>query len=57
MVLPPSMFKNGAVGKSILIGKKASLRSWDMTVLQLPSLSPDQIPDLFQKIDKFTDNL
>jgi site-specific DNA-methyltransferase (adenine-specific) len=57
MVLPPSMFKSGAVGKSILIGKKASLRSWNMTVLQLTSLSQDQIPALFQKIDKFTDNL
>jgi len=57
MVLPPSMFKSGAVGKSILIGKKASLRSWNMTVLQLTSLSQDQIPGLFQKIDKFTDNL
>jgi site-specific DNA-methyltransferase (adenine-specific) len=57
IVLPDAMFRNDKTRKSILIGKKVRLQSWDMMIFPIASLSKEQLPDLLAKLDQFTDKI
>ncbi|MGD9604885.1 MAG: hypothetical protein AB7V00_01855 [Bacilli bacterium] len=57
IVLPESMFQSKQKQKSILIGKKACLKSWELMIFPITSFSKTQIPNILTKLDQFTDNL
>ncbi|MGD9886625.1 MAG: hypothetical protein AB7T03_01525 [Bacilli bacterium] len=57
VVLPETMFQSEQKRKSILIGKKAVLKAWDLLILPITNLSKPQLPVLLEKLDQFIDKL
>lgn len=51
IVLPRSIVSENHVGKSILIGKKASLDNFNMNILNVKDFSLEESKKLFEKID------
>jgi len=57
IVLPKTMFKDNYIGKSILIGKKAVLKSFEMMILEIPSLDKNTLKSSLQKLNIMIDNI
>jgi site-specific DNA-methyltransferase (adenine-specific) len=57
IVLPESMFRQEKQQKSILIGKKSIMVSHHLMLFPIKNLMKEQLPELFAKLDQFTDKL
>lgn len=57
IVLPQNMVIEGQIGKSILIGKKAVLNDYHMTILSIERLDKDYIMESIERIKKLVKDI
>ena len=57
IVLPDSLTNDSHIGKSILIGKKAVLSDYHMSILKIESFSKDSIATTFQRVKNMIEQM
>lgn len=57
IVLPQNIVREGCIGKSILIGKKAVLNDYHMSILNIERMDNDYIKDSVDKIKKLVKDI
>lgn len=57
IVLPQNIVREGCIGKSILIGKKAVLNNYHMSILNIERMDNDYIKDSVDKIKKLVKDI